>query len=756
MENSKKSVKEILLSAAEGIKGKLEGFKGKYGILGIAALVCLLIKYGVFYYLMSVRANVVLVYLVSLVITYYLFAAFKNKYIPAVIYLVLSVLMFADVTYCSFFNKYLSVNMIGSAGMLGDITASIKEVVKIVNFAMFVDAILILAAVIKAGRGKGKEDTKTTEMKETEVVQPQVIKFIEIKDEKPKGQRDILAELDAMEESDNQEELKVDRLQGFSFSQSEDEYGKSLQSEHKEAEVAEETAAKDAASYPSCETVLSRVRRKQKERRHKRERIWRIFDFKEKIIPVLLIALLVFLGIFSPFFQSISRQEFFTYHVGDMVTEGLGIGNSSSLIAFEDNYEKEKEGPYFGIGKGRNLVVIQVESYQNFLIGLNYNGQEITPFLNSLIKEDTAYFDNYYQQLGTGNTSDAEFATNNSIMGSIEAFTYQIYEKNYFRGLPWLLKDLGYYTAVLHAHENRAFWNRDDIYGQLGFDDYFGGLIGDKARPGGNFTMTEWMGWGLTDSEFYPQAMEYIKKFKQPFYSFIITLSNHHPYEMLDKYNFITLKDEDKGTIAGNYINSAAYTDYALKELFDLFKKEGLYENTVFAIYGDHMGLPDDPEINEVMGRVLGHDYDWDDRMNIPLIIHVPGAPDDFTKTIDHQGGQVDFLPTIAYIMGLDHLDTIYLGHNLFNYEDQVVAEHAYMPYGSFFTKDACFEMSRDGIFQNGRAWSRSTRKELPLEGLYEYYERSKAMSDTSIYILKNDVLRQVYVEGKSRSEVFE
>ncbi|WP_312095336.1 LTA synthase family protein [Aminipila sp.] len=267
--------------------------------------------------------------------------------------------------------------------------------------------------------------------------------------------------------------------------------------------------------------------------------------------------------------------------------------------------------------------------------------------------------------------------------------------------------------------------------------------------------MTEWMGWGLTDSEFYPQAMKYIKELQEPFYSFVITLSNHHPYEMLDKYKFIDLAPEDEGTLVGNYLNSAAYTDYALSKLFDEFKRAGLYENTVFAFYGDHMGLPSADETNEVMGRLLGHTYDWDDRMNIPLIIHIPGAEEDITATIHNVGGQVDFLPTISYVLGLDQLDTIYLGHNLFTYDKGVVAEHAYLPYGSFFINGYGFEMSRDGVFKNGRAWDLETRKQVDASQFYDYYIRSMGISDTSIYILKNDILRKVYQDGMSREEVF-
>ena len=88
-------------------------------------------------------------------------------------------------------------------------------------------------------------------------------------------------------------------------------------------------------------------------------------------------------------------------------------------------------------------------------------------------------------------------------------------------------------------------------------------------------------------------------------------------------------------------------------------KKAGLYENTVIALYGDHHGLNcgmDD--VNESMTRYLGRTYDYDEMLNVPMIIHVPGSG--IKDTISVTGGQIDFMPTIANIMEID------LGDNRF------------------------------------------------------------------------------------------
>ncbi len=171
--------------------------------------------------------------------------------------------------------------------------------------------------------------------------------------------------------------------------------------------------------------------------------------------------------------QSLSHEEFFAFHIKDF--SGIDDSLDTSQISYEENksYYPDPSDPLFAMGEGRNLIVVQLESFMNFAIGKTYQGIELTPNLNKLIKDkDTIYFDNYYQQVSAGNTSDAEFATNNSIIGSSYSYTYALYYENYFKGLPWLLKEKGYSTAVYHAY-NKTFWNRDKAYTNLGFDKFF-------------------------------------------------------------------------------------------------------------------------------------------------------------------------------------------------------------------------------------------------------------------------------------------
>lgn len=637
--------KEIMVRLACTLKDRIakdfSAFQEIYGALGLAALVAVLVKFMIFYHLMGITAGVALVYLVSLIITYLMFKMPEDKLIPAIIFCLLSVLMFCDVTYNSFFYRYLSVGMLGAVEVVGDIGDSIKAIMRPLNFAMLMDAGLVLAAVLKV-RGKESAESRVTE---------------------------------------SDAELKA-----------------------------------AVGIYAKKFSALL-------------------------LIFVLLIGNLTGIG----FFRSIANQEFYTFHVKDILSS-VFASEKGSLATLTDHYRLEKEGPLFGVAEGKNLVVIQLESFQRFVVDREYNGQEITPNLNKLLEGNTTYFDNFYQQIGSGNTSDAEFAANNGLYGSLTSYTYKLYEDNYFRGLPVMLKERGYNTAVFHSAEDRSFWNREAMYPAQGFDRYYGGL----KHKGGDYELREWMGWGPTDSEFMEQTVAFMKEIEEPYYNFIITISNHHPFEMLDKYCFVKLRPEDRNTIVGNYIQSTNYTDYCLGLFFDLLKKEGMYDDTVFVIYGDHLGITSSEETDKSMERLLGRAYDFQDMMGMPLMIHMPDDTHDIRKTISTAGGQTDIFPTLAYLFGLKELDTLYVGHNLYTITNGLVAEQTMMVKGSFFSNEVAYEMSRDGIFANGRAWNIRTGEPVDVESCYEQHLKSIQIIENSEYILKTDAIRKVFLEGQS------
>jgi hypothetical protein len=224
---------------------------------------------------------------------------------------------------------------------------------------------------------------------------------------------------------------------------------------------------------------------------------------------------------------------------------------------------------------------------------------------------------------------------------------------------------------------------------------------------------------------------------------------------MPNRYLKIKLKPEDKGTIFGNYINSVNHTDDAIGQFIEELKAEGLYDNSIIAIYGDHFGLtPSDKEIYDSISRFVGEPYDYHTMMNVPFLIHIPNTQ--INQRISISGGQIDFLPTMAYLLGFEKLNTLYFGQNLLTAVSGFVCEQAYMPKGSFIKDNVIFEMSKDGVFENSRAWNFKTGEAVDISTCKEGYLLSMQRIDLSEFYLKNDVIKKVLVEKMTPDQILD
>lgn len=432
----------------------------------------------------------------------------------------------------------------------------------------------------------------------------------------------------------------------------------------------------------------------------------------------------------------VTCDEFFMNHVCDVFNNTVGVlakhllPEDEVLDMINKNTTVVKGNNLNGIAKGKNLIVVQLEAYQDFLINAEYNGFELSPNLNDLINSDTLYFDNYYSNIGKGNTVDAEFSSMNSLYPVIEREIYTLYQTNHFDGLPWKLKDNGYNTFAVHGYEG-AFWNREEAYPYQGIDNFYSEEVLDQS---------DIIGLGISDKSMFRQAINIMKNKQQPFFSLIVSLTNHHPFELDESQCMVPIKEEDAGSKLASYLQTAYYTDEAIGEFIGLLKKEGLYDNSVIVFYGDHHGLNKDMDDNDIyMSRFLGKQYDYDEMLNVPLIIHIPGSG--VTRTISTVGGQIDFYPTIANLMGLKLDNKYILGQDIVNADKGFVAFTAYMMQGSFITDNVMYEMPRENIFESGRAWNPKTGEELNVDDYKEYYERAIALKEASSQILKQDMI---------------
>jgi len=434
----------------------------------------------------------------------------------------------------------------------------------------------------------------------------------------------------------------------------------------------------------------------------------------------------------TDFLPEYMENEIFCYHVSDIYTCFFYKEPEKSVE--KEQYTgaeptDEEADPYYGIAEGRNVFIIQVEALQNFVIGASYEGQVLTPNLNALIENDTLYFNNYYYQIGGGNTADAEFSVNNSLFAPEAEAAYFKYTDKDFYGLPKLLKDFGYTGSyVFHGYVG-DFWNRETAYVGQGFDDF---------TSLEDFEETEMFPLGLSDCEFFRQSLDIIKTYEEPFYAFMITVSSHYPYALPLEVRGIEEKEEDVGTLFGLYIQSVNYADRAIGEFIEGLKEAGLYENSVFIIYGDHYALTNtDSAISSKVREMLGSSYTIYDVFNVPMMIHIPGLGE--AETVSVAGGHLAAEPTLLYLLGIQNDKAVMFGQNLLTAESGFVCEQAHMSRGSFISDEVLFKKPHNNIKSNYDAYEYGTMERLDPEQFYAQSDYAKKRIEDCEYLIEHN-----------------
>ena len=341
---------------------------------------------------------------------------------------------------------------------------------------------------------------------------------------------------------------------------------------------------------------------------------------------------------------------------------------------FTDKHYAKPNPQMYGIAKGRNVIIIHLESFQQFLIDKKINGQEVTPFLNSLYhSRDTYAFDNFFHQVGQGKTSDAENLLETSTFGLPQGSLFAtLGSDNTFQGAPAILNQrAGYTSAVFHGNV-ASFWNRNNVYKNLGYQYFFDASYydtsGDKAT-----------GYGLKDKLLFKDSVKYLQNLQQPFYAKFITVTNHFPYDLDDEDKDPDFQTTNTGDAnVDNYFVTAHYLDQSLSEFFNYLKKTGVYDHSIIMIYGDHYGISNSE--NTSLASVLGKNADsWTDFDNaqlqrVPLMFVIPNSGGH--GYISHTyGGEVDVLPTLLHLLGISSKRYIQFGTDLFSNEhSQTVA----------------------------------------------------------------------------------
>ncbi|TWT16040.1 LTA synthase family protein [Planomicrobium sp. CPCC 101079] len=338
----------------------------------------------------------------------------------------------------------------------------------------------------------------------------------------------------------------------------------------------------------------------------------------------------------------------------------------------------------FGLARDRHLFVIQVESLQNFVIGKSLNGQEITPHLNELLSE-SAYFPNVFQQIGAGTTSDAEWIVNTGLYPQGMIPTVNSLNGKAVPSLPRTLQKHGYGSATYHADEV-TFWNRDVLYPVLGYDEVYSTEEIPNIKP---------VGFGPADEVVFDFAADKLQKQLKDYeriYSNIVTVTSHTPFIMPENMQGLDLPAEYEDMYVGNYLQAIHYTDAQIGAFIEELRSQGLYDESLIVILGDHSGMHGSlvTEQDELLlENFIGHPYTIKDQFTIPLLF--TGGDLFYGIQMEQLGGQVDIMPTILALLGIDHENPM-MGHNLFQYEKNLLGMRYYLPGGSFIQSEQIYK----------------------------------------------------------------
>ena len=426
---------------------------------------------------------------------------------------------------------------------------------------------------------------------------------------------------------------------------------------------------------------------------------------------------------------------------------------------YKDNTPVASDNDVTDVFKGKNVIVIHAESIQNYLLDTEINGKAIAPNLKKLADEGM-YFSNFYSQESVGTSSDTEFTYSTSLLPASSGTVFVSYWDREYPSIQKFLKDEDYYVFSMHANKGNM-WNREVMHKQLGYDKFY---YYDK-----DYDIDEVIGLGLSDKSFFRQSVQKIKDISEKhdkYYGTLIMLTNHTPFEGVEDQTDLDLTyhytkiDEITGektevvndylsnTTLGRYFTTAHYADEAIGELVDERDKEGLLEDTVLVIYGDHDAKIKRSEYDyyynynpETDSKLSSSDpnYDeftkYDDELNrkVPFIIWTKDEElrEKINTEITSITGMYDVLPTLGNMLGI--YDKYALGHDVFSTDDHYVV----FPNGNWITDKMYYDS------QNGEAIVFDEDSVIDKDYISKYTEIAEKEIAVSNDIIVHDLIKK-------------
>ena len=289
-----------------------------------------------------------------------------------------------------------------------------------------------------------------------------------------------------------------------------------------------------------------------------------------------------------------------------------------------------------------NLIVIIVESLCDWPLNQLVEGTEITPVINSILRDSsTIYVPNVLPQVKDGRSSDAQLLINTGLLPINTGAVSALYATNTYMSLPKALKQRGYYSAS-YICDDKDFWSQGTMSESFGFDVLYDNL-GVPLNP-----------VKRSDELLFNRSVHILQEMPQPFYAQLVTLSMHKPYTQAVEesvFEDMSFRNDE----AKYYSILTHYTDKQLGLFFDTLKKNDLFQKSIIVIVGDH----DDCTYNKFEGR---EECALSDRFVPLIIVNAPRRPNRDFGII----GQVDIYPSLLDLMNVRSYDWKGLGHSIF------------------------------------------------------------------------------------------
>ena len=394
-------------------------------------------------------------------------------------------------------------------------------------------------------------------------------------------------------------------------------------------------------------------------------------------------------------------------------------------------------------------MYIHMESMQDVLMNLKFNGKEVTPNLNKLSKEGM-FFSNYYSPVSTGTSSDAEYMLLTGLLPSASGTVFVTYSENTFHSLPINLKERNYYTFSMQGNYS-ARWNRYHVHPRIGYKDMY-------FRDSYEFSDSDVIGLGINDKLFFKQAvnkLETIEDENKNYFGTIITLTNHSSFEPNEAFTY-DIKDYFDNTetcylcdkTIGKYIVSSHYADEALGDFINYINKSDHFKNTLFVFYGDHDAKISYKEMlylynyDKVTGELKDESsedykeydiYDYNLQKKVPLIFWTKNKTlaKKLSGEVSYTMAAYDVVPTLNNMLNIK--DKYVLGHDIFNIKNNNIV---IFPNGNFVS---------DKVYYNNSTGEYKPLKDDPLQANYvtdnaEYAEHILEVANSIInYDLFNE-----------------